>query len=87
MVGFLHVRVVDQVIAQFVFPGGKGSLVATHTEELIGNRTISKQMRFIDRSTYEKIQRTHRYETLLSDQLIPGFLGDIGNDAFFPCQH
>ena len=83
MVAFLHVRV-DPVVAkafpQFVFPGGQGPLTPTHTEKRSGNRAVCKQVRFVDRSADEEIQRPHSHEILFSDQLIPGFLGDMGDD-------
>ena len=39
-------------------------------------------MRFVDGSTKKKIQRTYSHEISLFDQLRPGLLGKIGNDAF-----
>ena len=39
-------------------------------------------MRFVDGSTNQKIQRTCSREISLFDQLRPGFLGKIGDDAF-----
>ena len=54
MVGFLFVRVEDQVVdkafQQFVYPGGQGPLVANHTKTP-QNRTFCRQVRVIDRST------------------------------------
>ena len=86
MAGFLHVRVVDQVVAQafpqFVFPCGQGPLVAAHTEKQMEDRTICRQVRLTDRSTDQKIQCPNRRDILRSSQSIPGFFGEIGNDAF-----
>ena len=54
--------VIDQAVAgtfpPFVLPGGQGSLVATHTEKLVGNRTIRRLARFVHGSTNKKVQRT-----------------------------
>ena len=76
--------VIDQAVArtfpQFVLPGGHGPLVATHTEKMIGNRTIRKKVRFVDGSTNKKVHCTRFLS--LSDKLRPGLLGKVGNDAF-----
>ena len=78
--------VVDQSVPrtfpQFMLRGGQGSLVATNTEKLVGKRSIHKQATFVDGSTNKKIQRTCSHEISLFDQLRPGLLGKIGDDAF-----
>ena len=80
------VCVIDQSVAgtfpHFVLPGGRGSLVATHTAKIAGNRAIRRQARFVDGSTNKSVQRTCSREISLSDQLRLGLLGNIGDDTF-----
>ena len=65
-----------------MLPGGQCSLITTNTEKLVGNRSIRKQVRFVDGSTNKKIQRPRSYEISSLDQLRPGLLGKVGGDTF-----
>ena len=64
-----------------MLPGGQGSLVATNTEKLVGNRSIRRQARFVEGSTNKKVQHTCSHEISLFDQLRPGLLGKVGVDT------
>ena len=75
-------QAVDGQFPQFVLPGGQAPLVATHTEKMIGNRTIRRHVRFVDGSTNKKVKCARSHEISFSDKLRLGLLGKVGDDTF-----
>ena len=58
-----------------------GGLVATNTEKLVGNRSIRRQMMFVDGSKRKSSARA-AMNFPSWDQLRPGFLGKVCDDTF-----